>query len=77
MKVCQPIENFAYNDRGEWTGDELEDVLTFSEQEYNRMKKDPSNPFGAGIELDKWKAEVDELGNTVYKYKKEDLNLVF
>jgi hypothetical protein len=69
--VCQPIENFDYTQRSaQDQGDDEEDVLTFSEQEYNRMRRDPSNPFGAGIELDKWKVEEDEFGNTVYKYKK-------
>jgi len=70
--VCQPIENFDYaqpSTQGQGD-DKEEDVLTFSEQEYNRMRRDPNNPFGAGIELDKWKVEEDEFGNTVYKYKK-------
>jgi hypothetical protein len=69
--VCQPIENFDYAQPStQGQGDDEEDVLTFSEQEYNRMRRDPNNPFGAGIELDKWKVEEDEFGNTVYKYKK-------
>ena len=69
--VCQPIENFDYAQPStQGQGDDEEDVLTFSEQEYNRMRRDPSNPFGAGMELDKWKVEEDEVGNTVYKYKK-------
>ena len=69
--VCQPIENFDYaKPSTQGQGDDEEDVLTFSEQEYNRMRRDPNNPFGAGIELDKWKVEEDEFGNTVYKYKK-------
>jgi hypothetical protein len=69
--VCQPIENFDYTKKtAQDSDDDKEEVLTFSEQEYNRMRRDPSNPFGAGIELDKWKVEEDEFGNTVYKYKK-------
>tara|TARA_Y100000590_G_scaffold374951_1_gene439555 strand:+ start:42 stop:1049 length:1008 start_codon:yes stop_codon:yes gene_type:complete len=69
--VCQPIEDFGKRDLGGEKDDpEEEETLTFSEQEYNRMKKDPNNPFGAGIELDKWEVDEDEFGNTVYKYKK-------
>jgi hypothetical protein len=33
------------------------------------MRRDPNNPFGAGIELDKWEVDEDEFGNKVYKYK--------
>ena len=69
--VCQPIEDFGKKDLGGEKDDpEEEETLTFSEQEYNKMKKDPNNPFGAGIELDKWEVDEDEFGNTVYKYKK-------
>ena len=69
--VCQPIENFDYTQKtAQGSDDDEEEVLTFSEQEYNRMRRDPNNPFGAGIELDKWEAEEDEFGNKVYKYKK-------
>jgi len=67
--VCQPIEDFGKRDLG-GEKDNTEEVLTFSEEEYNRMKRDPNNPFGAGIELDKWEVDEDEFGNTVYKYKK-------
>ena len=70
--VCQPIENFNYAQKSAQSSDDdkEEDVLTFSEQEYNRMRRDPNNPFGAGIELDKWEVDEDEFGNKVYKYKK-------
>ena len=69
--VCQPIEQFGQSmyDEKQDRDDDEEEVLTFSEQEYNRMKRDPSNPFGAGIELDKWEVDEDEFGNKVYKYK--------
>ena len=70
--VCQPIENFGqslYQPDNQGNNDNTEEVLTFSEKEYNKMKKDPNNPFGAGIELDKWEVDEDEFGNKVYKYK--------
>ena len=70
--VCQPIEKFGqslYQPDNQGNNDNTEEVLTFSEEEYNRMKRDPNNPFGAGIELDKWEVDKDEFGNTVYKYK--------
>ena len=70
--VCQPIEQFGqspYQPDNQGNNDNTEEVLTFSEKEYNKMKKDPNNPFGAGIELDKWEVDEDEFGNTVYKYK--------
>ena len=69
--VCQPIEQFGqslYQPDNQGNNDN-EEVLTFSEQEYNKMKKDPNNPYGAGVELDKWEVDEDEFGNTVYKYK--------
>jgi len=69
--VCQPIEDFGKKDLGGEKDDpEEEETLTFSEQEYNRMRRDPNNPYGAGVELDKWEVDEDEFGNTVYKYKK-------
>ena len=70
--VCQPIETFGqslYQPDNQGNNDNTEEVLTFSEKEYNKMKKDPNNPFGAGIELDKWEVDEDEFGNKVYKYK--------
>ena len=70
--VCQPIENFGqslYQPDNQGNNNNNEEVLTFSEQEYNKMKKDPNNPYGAGVELDKWEVDEDEFGNTVYKYK--------
>ena len=74
--VCQPIENFGqslYQPDNQGNNDNTEEVLTFSEKEYNKMKKDPNNPFGAGIELDKWEVDEDEFGNKVYKYKDKGL----
>ena len=70
--VCQPIENFGqslYQPDNQGNNNNNEEVLTFSEEEYNKMKKDPNNPYGAGVELDKWEVDEDEFGNTVYKYK--------
>jgi hypothetical protein len=70
--VCQPIEKFGqslYQPDNQGNNDNTEEVLTFSEEEYNKMKRDPNNPYGAGVELDKWEVDKDEFGNTVYKYK--------
>ena len=70
--VCQPIEQFGqspYQPDNKGNDDNTEEVLTFSEEEYNKMKRDPNNPYGAGIELDKWEVDEDEFGNKVYKYK--------
>ena len=70
--VCQPIEQFGqspYQPDNQGNDDNTEEVLTFSEEEYNKMKRDPNNPYGAGIELDKWEVDEDEFGNKVYKYK--------
>ena len=70
--VCQPIEQFGqspYQPDNQGNNDNTEEVLTFSEEEYNKMKRDPNNPYGAGIELDKWEVDEDEFGNKVYKYK--------
>ena len=70
--VCQPMEEFGqslYQPDNQGNNNNNEEVLTFSEQEYNKMKKDPNNPYGAGVELDKWEVDEDEFGNTVYKYK--------
>ena len=71
--ICQPIIEYGqsiYDDgSGDGDGGNTDDVLTFSEDQYKKMAKDPTNPYGAGKELDKWEIDEDEFGNTVYKYK--------
>ncbi len=54
--VCQPMEEFGqslYQPDNQGNNNNNEEVLTFSEQEYNKMKKDPNNPYGVEIKEEK------------------------
>ena len=46
------------------------DTRTFSEKEYDRMRRSSDNPFGANIQLDKYSVGFDADGNEIFEFKK-------
>jgi len=73
--ICQPIEGFGdslYTGDPDWGNhwrDENIDNRTFSEKEYDKMRRSQDNPFGANRELDKYSVGLDKDGNEIFEYK--------
>ena len=68
LKACRFV---GFSEPAQEDSDREEtDTRTFSEKEYDRMRRSSDNPFGANIQLDKYSVGFDADGNEIFEFKK-------
>lgn len=69
LKACRFV---GFSEPAQEDSDREEtDTRTFSEKEYDRMRRSSDNPFGANIQLDKYSVGFDADGNEIFEFKKK------
>jgi len=69
LKACRFV---GFSEPAQEDSDREEtDTRTFSEKEYDKMRRSSDNPFGANIQLDKYSVGFDADGNEIFEFKEK------